>query len=92
MLEVRRNADDEGGDGATSRSTGDVLSRFQRIRCPKCAWQPQKHHRWYCHCGHCWNTFETRGVCPGCHFVWQQTACHRCEQWSAHADWYEKNP
>ena len=63
-----------------------------RIRCPKCAWQPAKSDRWLCEpgCGHVWNTFETRGVCPGCSKRWTETVCLRCRQWSFHDDWYEK--
>ncbi|HNV71731.1 MAG TPA: hypothetical protein PKO06_18645, partial [Candidatus Ozemobacteraceae bacterium] len=69
-----------------------------RIRCPKCGWQPQAEDRWLCcHrigpydacCGHVWNTFDTRGKCPNCHYQWTVTACLSCHQWSAHEDWYE---
>ena len=64
-----------------------------RIRCPKCSWEPSKDSRWYCAgapdtCGHCWNTFETRGVCPGCSKQWQTTDCLSCGASSPHDDWY----
>ena len=63
-----------------------------KIRCPKCAWEPSRADRWCCAngggCGHVWNTFETRGVCPGCGRQWTETACLRCNQWSPHDDWY----
>jgi hypothetical protein len=61
-----------------------------RIRCPKCAWEPSRADRWCCFegCGHVWNTFETRGVCPGCGKQWTETVCLRCNQWSPHDDWY----
>jgi len=64
---------------------------FLKIRCPRCQWQPQKMDRWLCSpgCQHCWNTFETAGVCPGCTKQWEATVCLRCHQWSPHADWYE---
>jgi hypothetical protein len=64
---------------------------FLKIRCPLCQWQPQKTDRWLCSpgCHHCWNTFETAGVCPGCAKHWHDTACLRCQQWSPHEDWYE---
>jgi hypothetical protein len=65
--------------------------REARIRCPKCKWRPQRTSRWGCTCGHEWNTFETHGVCPACAFAWRDTACHRCNQWSPHADWYAKD-
>jgi hypothetical protein len=61
-----------------------------KIRCPKCAWEPAKPDRWLCEpgCGHVWNTFETRGVCPQCSKQWQDTMCLRCLQRSRHDDWY----
>jgi hypothetical protein len=73
---------------------------FSRIRCPLCKWQPKPAHRWFCAscsypeffdagCGTCWNTFTTRGRCPGCNHQWRWTACLNCAQWSLHADWYE---
>lgn len=74
---------------------------FNRIRCPLCQWQPKPSHRWFCApcdypeffndgCGACWNTFATRGRCPGCGHQWRWTACLNCEGWSLHADWYAK--
>lgn len=73
---------------------------FSRIRCPLCNWQPKPAHRWFCTscsypeyldegCGMCWNTFITRGRCPGCAHQWRWTACLNCAEWSLHADWYE---
>ena len=71
-------------DRKTSGSTRD-----RKIRCPKCGWQPAKHDRWQCLCGHRWNTFDTRGTCPACDAAWRDTQCLRCEAWSPHDDWYE---
>src|SRR6266550_7864627 len=76
------------------------LADFNRIRCPLCKWQPKPSHRWFCApcdypeffadgCGACWNTFTTRGRCPGCRHQWRWTACLNCGGWSLHADWYE---
>jgi hypothetical protein len=73
---------------------------FNRIRCPLCKWQPKASHRWFCApcdhpeyfddgCGACWNTFSTRGRCPGCNHQWRWTACLNCAGWSLHDDWYE---
>lgn len=61
-----------------------------RIRCPKCRWEPRAEDCWSCEpgCGHVWNTFETRGCCPGCSKQWTETVCLRCLQWSRHDDWY----
>ncbi len=59
-----------------------------RIRCPRCGFEPRKEDLWSCVCGHRWNTFDTGGVCPACAYVWEYTACPRCEQWSRHQDWY----
>lgn len=62
-----------------------------RIRCPRCRWQPRRGDRWLCSrpgCGTTWNTFETRGRCPGCGHQWLHTCCLACQRWSPHADWY----
>jgi hypothetical protein len=59
-----------------------------RIRCPRCGWEPRQEDRWMCLCLRVWNTFETGGVCPACRRGWSQTQCLRCHQWSLHADWY----
>jgi hypothetical protein len=72
---------------------------FSRIRCPACRWQPRASNRWYCgDCGHpeyfynacgtAWNTFDTRGRCPGCGHQWRWTCCLSCWEWSLHEDWY----
>ena len=72
-----------------------------RIRCPVCHWQPARESRWCCEvggtpepyfegCRTVWNTFETRGRCPGCAHQWIWTTCHRCEQSSLHQDWYDE--
>ena len=71
----------------------DLRNRRERIRCPSCGWQPSKGDAWCCTpdgCGHVWNTFETRGLCPSCGRQWRETACLRCSVWSPHDDWYVK--
>jgi hypothetical protein len=75
---------------------------FNRIRCPLCQWQPAPSSIWSCQggdgpepqpfftgCGTVWNTFLTRGRCPGCNHQWRWTVCLRCAGWSLHVDWYE---
>src|SRR6478735_882190 len=73
---------------------------FGGIRCPLCRWRPSKSSRWFCGdleypenfhrgCGTRWNTFETRGVCPGCSHQWKWTVCLSCHRASPHEDWYE---
>jgi hypothetical protein len=73
---------------------------FERIRCPLCEWRPDPSSTWCCHgegtpeppfawCGTLWNTFLTRGRCPGCEHQWQWTSCLRCHGFSLHEDWYE---
>ena len=70
-----------------------------RIRCPHCLWQPERGSRWLCYpagapefffdgCGTSWNTFDTRGVCPGCSHQWRFTSCLSCAKWAPHQDWY----
>src|SRR5437764_15161310 len=74
---------------------------FSRIRCPLCKWQPNGSSRWNCNdcghpeyffdgCGMVWNTFTTRGLCPGCGHQWHWTACLYCGGWSLHEEWYVK--
>lgn len=35
-----------------------------------------------------WNTFWTRGVCPGCSKRWTVTQCLECRHISPHEAWY----
>lgn len=60
------------------------------IYCPKCEWHPGPEDRWFCvaSCGTSWNTFWTRGVCPGCGVKWPSTQCLDCNQYSPHEAWY----
>lgn len=64
------------------------------IRCPKCGWQPDGGAYWVCNCNHVWNTFDTQGVCPACHYRWRETQCPGpgypggCGVTSLHDDWY----
>lgn len=58
------------------------------IRCPKCNWKPRAKILWSCNCGHQWNTFDTRGLCPGCGYQWEITGCFQCGAVSPHSDWY----
>ncbi|MCG6927629.1 MAG: hypothetical protein LJF30_20270 [Acidobacteria bacterium] len=60
----------------------------RRIRCPRCAWEPDRDDLWACLCLHSWNTFDTGGRCPACGRQWTETQCLRCKGWSPHADWY----
>jgi hypothetical protein len=73
-----------------------------RIRCPLCRWRPDAGSSWVCNdraypeyffggCGAAWNTFDTRGLCPGCGHQWRFTACLNCGRWSLHEDWYAKD-
>jgi hypothetical protein len=69
-----------------------LRNRRERIRCPICAWIPTKADAWCCApqgCGHVWNTFETRALCPGCSKQWTYTECLRCSTASPHEAWYE---
>jgi hypothetical protein len=81
------------------RDTDNRLGKT-RIRCPLCDWQPSTGSMWACvsegtpepffgGCGTVWNTFATRGRCPGCSHQWTWTSCLRCHGWSLHVDWYE---
>src|SRR5438132_1271570 len=83
--------------GSVSLESDETLSG---IRCPRCGWRPSASSRWSCDpvegpeppfqgCGTVWNTFSTRGRCPGCSHWWRWTSCLRCSEWSPHEDWYE---
>ena len=72
----------------TPAADDTITSRGSRIRCPKCGWEPGRDDLWACECGCVWNTFLTRGVCPGCGRAWRETQCRRCGEWSRHDDWY----
>ncbi len=61
--------------------------------CPRCDWRPTLSAQWMCTCGHKWNVFETRGVCPECGKAWPLTQCtpvHGCGEWSDHEEWYHE--
>jgi hypothetical protein len=67
---------------------------FTGIRCPACKWRPTRSDTWACSpgCGEVWNTFATRGECPGCQRHWSNTQCTKCGVWSDHDAWYEERP
>lgn len=80
--------------------TGDSKDKFSKIRCPACKWRPTAASRWVCFDEFCeehpmggcftdWNTFDTRGVCPGCQHHWKNTTCLWCGVHSPHEEWYE---
>ncbi len=61
------------------------------IFCPRCGWRPEPEDRWICGptgCGTVWNTFWTRGLCPGCGKQWTLTQCLACGRLSPHEHWY----
>ena len=92
------------GDWVSDQITVNVLGledeeAFDGIRCPHCSWRPSASSLWCCYgigtpepsfegCGMLWNTFSTKGLCPGCRHQWQWTSCLQCDQWSLHRDWY----
>ena len=74
--------------------TDDLRHHRERIRCPACGWEPSKADAWCCSpggCGHVWNTFETRALCPACAKQWTWTECLRCHTASPHEAWYEQD-
>jgi hypothetical protein len=66
------------------------MSDEPEIYCPKCRWRPRAEDRWVCmpSCGTRWNTFWTRGTCPGCSHTWTVTQCLACHEVSPHRQWY----
>jgi hypothetical protein len=77
----------EGKNSPSMRSPDGRL-----IRCPKCLFSPPSDLRWNCRCGHVWNTFWTSGICPACHFQWEDTQCPDCGEMSEHRAWYISEP
>ena len=71
---------------------GGAKGGHQKIRCPQCGWTPGAGDRWGCECGHVWNTFDTRGLCPQCGKQWTVTQCLSCQVFSPHEAWYEDAP
>lgn len=80
----------------TRKLTSEAIDKLRgsRIQCPACQWQPARTDRWYCSpgCGHVWNTFETRALCPGCAKQWSYTVCLSCGVASPHEAWYVDEP
>lgn len=70
------------------------MAKEAEIYCPHCGWRPRAEDRWECEpvCGTAWNTFWTRGVCPGCAKHWPHTQCLECGEWSPHEAWYHYPP
>jgi hypothetical protein len=61
------------------------------ICCPLCAAVATPDQRWHCRYCYCrWNTFATRGRCPGCNFHFRATTCLTCNRLSRHDDWYAR--
>ena len=92
----QKNSPGGGKFGDREEKLKDDAADFSRIRCPLCRWQPNASSRWYCGddryhdgCGTGWNTFDTRGRCPGCAYLWKWTECLRCGEASPHEDWYK---
>jgi hypothetical protein len=98
MLLLKHKSDSD--PSVIERFTLDVTDTSGRIRCPHCEWQPTPSDRWMCSCadtpepyfeacGTVWNTFSTRGRCPGCQHQWRWTSCLACGEWALHEQWYE---
>ena len=65
------------------------LPRHEHCACPGCGEAPPRGAYWQCeHCVTRFDTFETRGRCPGCGAWYLETACPHCHA-SNHVDaWY----
>jgi len=100
MLELFKRPEPQWDQKIFTIPRDDEGNSSERIRCPKCEWQPAPASTWCCHvegtperpfpaCGTIWNTFDTHGRCPGCSHQWTWTSCLRCGEFSLHEDWYE---
>ena len=101
VLELLKKPEPRGRLETIERSDEDEDKEFEGIRCPLCEWRPSPSSTWCCAandtpepkfdwCGTVWNTFTTRGRCPGCQHQWKWTSCLSCHGWSLHEDWYEE--
>ncbi|MFT7512506.1 MAG: hypothetical protein ACI9QL_001714, partial [Candidatus Omnitrophota bacterium] len=68
----------------------EIMPRKVKIFCPPCGWKPHAADRWFCSCGHAWNTFDTGGVCPACGHAWKITQCLSCAVFSPHGEWHHE--
>lgn len=62
------------------------------IYCPQCEYTPTEDDLWCCDCGHEWNTFGTRAVCPACTKSHEKTSCPHCSEAITHSLWYHSRP
>jgi hypothetical protein len=91
-----RAAPQEGIEGLFGKTIAAIAKGEERVtpapltsvRCCGCGFQPSEASRWTCACGHSWNMFDTRGICPRCEHEHATTACLACSAVSAHGDWY----
>jgi tetratricopeptide (TPR) repeat protein len=77
--------------GSVNRSAEESDQVLSQVSCPRCRYSPASADCWKCNCGHSWNTFDTRGLCPGCGYQWKETVCPLCGEMSPHTDWYLKH-
>jgi hypothetical protein len=100
VLQLLKKPEPRGRLETIERSDEEEDDKFEGIRCPLCEWRPKPSSTWCCSvhdtpepkfdgCGTSWNTFTTRGRCPGCQHQWKWTSCLSCHGWSLHEDWYE---
>jgi hypothetical protein len=101
VLQLLKKPEPRGRLETIERADDDEDKAFEGIRCPLCEWRPSPSSTWCCFvedtpepkfdwCGTSWNTFTTRGRCPGCQHQWKWTSCLRCAGFSLHEDWYER--
>ncbi len=63
--------------------------RHAEAACPACKAHPLDGNFWQCeHCGTRFDTFASRGVCPGCGAEFPQTRCFDCLHASPMAQWF----
>ena len=64
------------------------LPRRQGFACPSCRTAPPLGPFWKCGaCGQSFDTFETRGVCPGCAHEYPVTMCLDCSEQRPMTEW-----
>ena len=69
------------------------LPRHRECTCPSCGISPPAGPFWACeHCATHFDTFRTRGKCPGCGAWYLETACPHCRTQHHIDQWFAAQP
>ena len=73
--------------------TVQELPTHRECACPRCLQAPPRGRHWVCNeCETRFDTFETRGKCPGCGAWFLETACPHCHETNHIDRWFLYRP